>query len=187
MAKLTLNDLANLQNETSAVANINNNNLAIETAMENTLSRDGTSPNEMESDLDMNSNRIINLPLALEATEPIRKDQFDEIADLAADFTSAIAEAEASAASAAASVTAAEAVLDTFEGVYLGPSATDPTEDANGQPPHEGDLYFNTASNSLKVYDGAAWIAYSAATGITEVADDASPTLGGNLDLGGFT
>lgn len=63
MAKLTLTDLANLQNETTAVTRINNNNAAIETAVENTLSRDGTSPNEMQSDLDMNSNQIYNLPV----------------------------------------------------------------------------------------------------------------------------
>ena len=60
MAKLTLTDLANLQNETSAVASLNNNNTAIEVAMEKTLSRDGTTPNQMEVDLDLNSNDIIN-------------------------------------------------------------------------------------------------------------------------------
>lgn len=57
MSKLTLTDLANLQNETTAVNAINANNAAIETAMENTLSRDGTSPNTMGATLDMNSNR----------------------------------------------------------------------------------------------------------------------------------
>jgi hypothetical protein len=33
---------------------------AIEAAIENTLSRDGTTPNEMEADLDLNNNNIIN-------------------------------------------------------------------------------------------------------------------------------
>lgn len=72
MAKITLTDLANLQNETTAVTAINNNNAAIETAFENTLSRDGTSPNKMSADLDMDSNRILNLPEPLSANEPIR-------------------------------------------------------------------------------------------------------------------
>jgi hypothetical protein len=47
MAKLVTSDLVNLSNETSTVNTINNNFTAVETALENTLSRDGTSPNTM--------------------------------------------------------------------------------------------------------------------------------------------
>lgn len=79
MAKLTLNDLANLSSETAAVNSINNNSALIEIAMEKTLSRDGTSPNEMNSTLDMNSFRIINLPAATSANEPVRKAEFDQV------------------------------------------------------------------------------------------------------------
>lgn len=61
MAKLTLADLASLTNESSAISTINANSALIETALENTLSRDGTSPNSMSAQLDMNSNRVINL------------------------------------------------------------------------------------------------------------------------------
>lgn len=62
MPKLTLSDLSNITgNEQSAITTINNNNSAIETALENTLSRDGTSPNSMGADLDMNSNDILNV------------------------------------------------------------------------------------------------------------------------------
>ena len=57
MAKLTLQDVASgYQSETT----INENNAAIEAALENTLSRDGTTPNTMGADLDMNSNNILN-------------------------------------------------------------------------------------------------------------------------------
>lgn len=82
MAKLTLADLASLQNETSAMATINANNALIETALENTLSRDGTAPNQMEASLDMNSQRILNLPTPLLPTEPARLidlTDFDEL------------------------------------------------------------------------------------------------------------
>jgi hypothetical protein len=61
MAKLTLSNLANLSNEASAVTTINNNSDAIETAIENTLSRDGTSPNSMGADLDLNGYDLINV------------------------------------------------------------------------------------------------------------------------------
>jgi hypothetical protein len=78
MPKLSLTDLASLTNETSAIAAINNNNTLVENALENTLSRDGTSPNSMNSNLDMNSYRIQNLPVPIGGTEPIRKNEFDE-------------------------------------------------------------------------------------------------------------
>lgn len=70
--KITLNNLANLQNENTAVGTINANNDTLETAFDNTLSRDGTSPNQMEAVLDMNSNRIINLPEPTSSDEPVR-------------------------------------------------------------------------------------------------------------------
>lgn len=77
MSKITLNDLTSLTNQTSAIALINANNTNVETAIENTLSRDGTSPNQMTAGLDMNSNRISNLPYALSATEPVTLSQFE--------------------------------------------------------------------------------------------------------------
>ncbi len=45
----------------------------------------------------------------------------------------------------------------------------------------EGDLAFNTTDNNLKFYDGTSWT--SIAPGIANVVDDASPQLGGDLDL----
>jgi len=70
--KITLTNLANLSNRESAVVAINNNNDLIETALENTLSRDGTSPNVMASNLDMDSYRILNLPVPINDTDPVR-------------------------------------------------------------------------------------------------------------------
>jgi hypothetical protein len=60
MAKLTLNDLTT--DRLTAISAINNNFTAIETAIENTLSRDGTTPNSMGANFDMNSYFITNLP-----------------------------------------------------------------------------------------------------------------------------
>jgi hypothetical protein len=72
MAKLTLDAVGNLRNEATGLEVINDNFDLIETAFENTLSRDGTSPNAMEANLDMNDNRILNLPSAVSTTEPVR-------------------------------------------------------------------------------------------------------------------
>lgn len=58
MPKLILDDVV----AGYAVASkINANNDEVIDALENTLSRDGTSPNQMNAELDMNSNQVINL------------------------------------------------------------------------------------------------------------------------------
>lgn len=88
MAKVTLNDVSTFINDTSAVATVNNNNTTIEAAFENTLSRDGTSPNTMGADLDMNSNQILNLPAPTAANDPITKTYFDTNVGNAADTLS---------------------------------------------------------------------------------------------------
>ena len=62
MAKLTLTDLTSLtSNETTAITQINANGALIEAALENTVSRDGTSPNTMTANLDMNSKKLLNV------------------------------------------------------------------------------------------------------------------------------
>lgn len=58
MSKLTLTNITSGYGTTTA---FNANNNAITTALENTLSRDGTSPNQMTADLDMNGYRVINV------------------------------------------------------------------------------------------------------------------------------
>ncbi|SRR6266404_468062 len=70
--KITLTDLVNLTNQTTAVNAINTNNEIIELGIDNTLSRDGTQPNQMGASLDMNSNRIINLPQPSGSFDPVR-------------------------------------------------------------------------------------------------------------------
>jgi len=69
MAKLTTNTITGGYSSTTE---LNDNCDLIETAVENTLSRDGTTPNSMAADIDMDSNRITNLPQATSGTEPVR-------------------------------------------------------------------------------------------------------------------
>lgn len=57
MAKLTLTPIGSAYGSIGA---LNANQDAVEAAIENTLSRDGTGPNAMLADLDMNSNDILN-------------------------------------------------------------------------------------------------------------------------------
>lgn len=69
MAKLKLTDESSgFQTTTQRNANY----AAIEAALENTLSRDGTSPNSMLADLDMNSKRVINMGAPVGNADAVR-------------------------------------------------------------------------------------------------------------------
>lgn len=78
MSKVNLNDILTLDGVIGAT---NANNDLIEAGFDNTLSRDGTSPNTMGADLDMNSNHILNLPAPLSATEPLRLQDLADFLD----------------------------------------------------------------------------------------------------------
>lgn len=76
---LTLTDITNFQNETTAVAAVANNNTAIEAAFQKVLSLDGTTPNSMNAALDMNSKAILNLPEPVSGLSPLRLQDYDTL------------------------------------------------------------------------------------------------------------
>jgi len=67
------------------------------------------------------------------------------------------AAAATSETNAAASEAAAALSYDSFDDRYLGPKASDPTLDNDGNALLTGALYWNTTSGNMMVYDGAAW------------------------------
>jgi len=48
--------------------------------------------------------------------------------------------------------------------------------------PSAGDLWFDTTNNTLKNYNGSAWLGITSNSGIQNVADDTSPQLAATLD-----
>ena len=48
--------------------------------------------------------------------------------------------------------------------------------------PSAGDLWFDSANNTLKNYNGSAWLGITSNSGIQNVADDTSPQLAATLD-----
>src|SRR6266576_2131311 len=70
--KVTLNRVVNLIDATTAKNTINNNSQIIEDAFDNTSSLDGTAPNQMQSELDMDSHQVLNLPQPATADSPLR-------------------------------------------------------------------------------------------------------------------
>lgn len=91
--------------------------------------------------------------------------------------TSATA-AETAKTAAQTAQTAAESAKEAIDGLYLGTSSSNPTVDGNGNAVTVGDWYFNTTDNSTRIYNGSTWNSIN-----PDLIGDASPQLGGNLDL----
>ena len=96
--------------------------------------------------------------------------------------TSAAASATAaatSATSAAASATSAAASYDSFDDRYLGPKASAPSVDNDGDALLTGALYFDTTTPGMYVWTGSAW------TVMATSGDIESVTAGTGLSGGG--
>ena len=57
---------------------------------------------------------------------------------------------------------ASELAYDSFDDRYLGPKASDPTVDNDGDALIDGALYFNTSTNVIKYWNGSTWNAVEA-------------------------
>jgi hypothetical protein len=77
----------------------------IEDAFDNTLSRDGTGPNQMLADLDLNGNQILNLPAPVDPNDAVRLQDLEAYVDV----DGRIAAAEAAVVAAQLAETNAEA------------------------------------------------------------------------------
>lgn len=71
----------------------------------------------------------------------------------------------------------AQYASDGFSQVYLGAKDAAPTTDNNGNPLVEGALYFNTVTELLYAWDGAAWV--SAIVGTNTATTDTAQTITG--------
>ena len=87
--------------------------------------------------------------------------------------TSATA-AQTAQTAAEAAKTAAETAADNFDDTYLGAKSSDPSVDNDGDALNAGDLYFNTTSNVLKVYNGSAWQDAAVDATLLATTDDAT-------------
>jgi len=159
----------------ASITALNANFTALKEGFDNTLSRDGSSPNTMSADLDLNGNDITNVATITNASG------VDVVAAAAASATAAAASQTAAASSAtaasssqtaaassatgaassatgaASSATSAATSLDTFDDRFLGAKSSNPTVDNDGDALATGALYFNTSDNNMRVWNGSAW------------------------------
>lgn len=156
-------------NEAATVPAINAELEKIQEAIEDSLSRSGDTPNTMTAPLDMNGERIMNLPEAVSDSEPMRKGEAQAFVDAAAESAaealaseqaaaSSASAASASAASAAADADVADDLIQQLNSIYLGAFTTGPAVDNEGNPLQQGALYYNTVSKNLLVFNGTSWV-----------------------------
>ena len=68
--------------------------------------------------------------------------------------------------------------INAFANIYLGPQSSAPTQDPDGSALDLGDLYFDTASNTMKVYSSGGWIAAGSAVNGTANRFEYTATAG---------
>ena len=144
MPKVPLNTITSGYGTVDA---LNQNFDAIEAAFDNTLSRDGDTPNEMQANLDMNGYEVLNVG-SLNGVP---------VADLS-DISGYVDTALAAATSASASATNAANTYDLFDDRYLGSKTSNPTVDNDGNALQVGAEYWNSVSNERRTWTGSAWV-----------------------------
>ena len=156
--------ISNISSGYASTTTLNNNFTALRDKFENTLSRDGSTPNAMAADLDMNSNDIQNVNALDVQSLTVGGTNFTNVinsesaaaasATAAANSASAASSSETAAQSAQ---TAAEAAYDSFDDRYLGAKSSAPSVDNDGNALLTGALYWNSTGDQLYVWDGSAW------------------------------
>jgi hypothetical protein len=115
-------------------------------------------------------------------------------ASSATDAASSASDAASSASDAASSASDAEDLFDEFDERYLGAKASDPATNNQGGPLTAGAVYFNTTTDTLKIYDGTSWQAQTGSGTVTSVSGvgavngitlTGTVTTDGDLTLGG--
>jgi hypothetical protein len=98
---------------------------------------------------------------------------------LASEQAAALSESNAagSASSALSSANSAAATYDLFDDRYLGAKASDPTLDNDGNPLVTGAMYFNTVTNTTRIYNGVGWQDSAAVATIINLASQVTGTL----------
>ena len=173
----------------ASITALNANITALKEGFDNTISRDGSSPNTMSADLDLNGNDLNNvgalkntsgqdivaltqgyMNTANTAATNASNSATASATSASSSATSATSSATSATASAnsatasASSATSAASTYDTFDDRFLGAKSSNPSTDNDGDALATGALYFNTSDNNMRVYNGSAWQAVGPTT-----------------------
>jgi hypothetical protein len=138
---------------------------------------------------DADNKRIINVATAVASTDAANKAYVDAVAGSATAAAASEAAAANSASAAENSNVSAAALLDTFDDAFLGSKSSDPSTDNDGDALTDGDLYYNTTDNRMKVYDlgTTSWLYVSPSsadqTKINNVSDNIAAITSVNTNM----
>jgi hypothetical protein len=111
-------------------------------------------------------------------------------ATAASNSASAASTSETNAANSAAGAAASEAnvisLYDSFDDRYLGPKATAPTLDNDGNALITGALYWNTVTEAMYTWSGTAWVVAYNSTGLAAPLPEAQGGTGTTVGVSGF-
>lgn len=166
MAKLTLNTIGSRYGSIDA---LNDNFDAIEAALENTLSRDGTSPNTMLSNVDMNSKRVINLADGTNNTDAVTVRQLTQALQETANGQVVTVKERATASSGQ--------TVFTLGAISYSPGSNNLSVYIDGVRQYPGESYTETSSSVVTFSSGlnvGAEVLFVVNEAITELSADAS-------------
>lgn len=171
-------DLRDIQSGFLTATAFTENNTLIEQALQKALNREGGENNEMLADFDMGLNNIINADnIDAKSITVDGVDYRQDVQDLVDEAQGYADDAEASSLQAAQSATDAsnsasqaaisaaesQSSFDNFRSIYYGSYTSEPVTDPLGNPPTQGDLYYNSTDNILYLRDGGIWVNFAEA------------------------
>ena len=171
---VTLSNLTTLTNETGAVETINNNSATIVTAFDNVLFTNGGEGQgqTMQVDLDMNSNRIVNLPAPITVQEPVR---LADVSNLIAGGTITV---EGVPTGGTTNQVLAKSSNSNFATQWIGPLSGVINDGASGQVAYysaDGDTI--SGDGNLTIANGAITLGTSGSQGSVTLNGSTSGTL----------
>ena len=151
-----------------------------------------TSGGTMSGAIAMGSNKVTGLAAPTDANDAVTKTYVDTITGsqtsaAASAAAAAVSESNAatsetnagnSATAAASSATSAAASYDSFDDRYLGAKGTAPTVDNDGDALLTGALYFDTNTDTMKVYTGSGWVSAGSSVNGTAERQNYTATAG---------
>ncbi len=146
----------------------------------------------MSGNLAMGSNKVTGLAAPTDANDAVTKTYVDTITGsqtsaAASAAAAAVSESNAatsetnagnSATAAASSATSAAASYDSFDDRYLGAKGAAPTLDNDGDALLTGALYFDTNTDTMKVYTGSGWVSAGSSVNGTAERQNYTATAG---------
>lgn len=167
--KVELNTLTQVVHKEQAfLTALNENFLRLQQAINDTLSRSGVTPNEMQEVLDMNGKRITNVGTAVDPKDALTKEFIDDV----------VAEVEAAADRWNSLVNDAQQALEIYAAEHIYPVAQAAVDSAKGYAEDAKDYYDDTKD----LYDALADIRDNM-TGLLSIISNMTEILAVEADL----